>query len=107
MDIGGFIGGRHYSTYPEEVRELQRNGNLDEAEALLLLLVDATEVESKSQQVGVAPWYYEQVAILRAKKKDLEGAIAILERYERQVKAPGTGPQRLAQRLSQLRSKQR
>ena len=59
------------------------------------------------QQVGVAPWYYEQVAILRAKKKDLEGAIAILERYERQVKAPGTGPQRLAQRLSQLRSKQR
>jgi hypothetical protein len=107
MDVPGTIGGRHYSTYPGEVRELKRNGKLDEAEALLLRLVDATEAESKANRWGVAPWYYEQVAIVRAKRKDLDGAIAILERYDRQIKAPGAGPHRLAQRLSQLRSKQR
>lgn len=48
---------------------------------------------------GVAPWYYEQLAIIYRKEKQYRKEVEILERYERQVKAPGAGAQKLANRL--------
>ena len=44
----GFVDGRHYATYAEEVLRLKRAGDLDGAEALLLRLVDATEAETSA-----------------------------------------------------------
>ncbi len=83
----GLVDGRHYTTYTEDVRRLNRIGDYEAAERLLLRLVDATEEEAQAERWGVAPWYYEQLAILYAKKNDAAAELAILERYERQPKA--------------------
>ena len=102
----GFVDGRHYATYAEEVLRLKRAGDLDGAEALLLRLVDATEAETSAWGEGWGvPWYYEQLAIIYRKKKKPADELAILERYERQAKAPGLVPDRLAKRLAGLRAK--
>ncbi len=105
MANAGFVDGKHYTAYVDEVRRLKRSGNLEAAERLLLRLVDATEEESRAEHWGVAPWYYEQLAILYAKKKDFPAAVAILERCERQTKAPGVGSSKLADRLARVRAK--
>lgn len=101
----GLVDGRHYTTYVVEVRRLKREGQLAAAVTLLLRLVEATEDEARAERWGVAPWYYEQLAILYAKKKGLAAELAILERYERQPKAPGVGPSKLAERLASVRAK--
>lgn len=89
MDKPGFVEGKHYTTYVEDVRRLKREGNSAAAERLLLRLVDAIEAEAHANDWGVAPWYYEQLAVMYAKRKDLHAEKGILERYERQIKAPG------------------
>jgi hypothetical protein len=104
MGQSGLVDGRHYTTYVEDVRRLKRIGNQEAAERLLLRLVDATEAEARSERWGVAPWYYEQLAILYARRKDVPAEIGIIERYERQPKAPGVGPAKLAARLARARA---
>jgi hypothetical protein len=102
----GLVNGRHYTSYVDEVRHLKRTGNWHAAETLLLRLVEATEEGARANRWGVAPWYYEQLAILYAKNKDLSHELEILERYERQSKAPGAGPsKKLEERLARLRAK--
>jgi hypothetical protein len=105
MAKSGLVDGRHYTTYVEEVRALKRAGNLEQAATLLLRLVDATEAEARANRWGVAPWYYEQLAIIYAKQKDLASEISILERYERQTKAAGARPSKLGDRLAKLRAR--
>ena len=78
---------------------------MDGAEALLLQLIEATESEARANNWGVAPWYYEQLAIVYAKKKDHEAELKVLERYARERKAPGAKPAKLAQRLERLKKK--
>lgn len=95
----GYVDGKHFTEYVETVRELKRAGRLDEAEALLLKLVDATEAESRAGVGGVAPWYYKQLAIIYRKQTNPDKEVAILQRYEGQEKAPGATPPLLAQRL--------
>lgn len=105
MDTPGFVGGRHFTTYVDEVRRLKRAGQFDEAERLLCRLVEATEADARANRWGVAPWYYEQLAIIYAKRKQPAAELLILERYERQPKAPGVGPSKLAARLTRLRNR--
>lgn len=93
--------GDHYTDYVERVKQLKSEKKNEEAIQLLLKLVDETEKEAESQGHGwgVAPWYYEQLAILYKKEKQHDDEIKILERYKRQPKAPGAGPKKLADRL--------
>ncbi len=105
MSKPGFVDGRHYATYVVEVRRLKRVGDLDGAKELLLRLVDATEAEASARGESWVARYYEQLAIIYRKKKQPADELAILERYERQAKAPGTVPERLANRLAGLRPK--
>lgn len=95
----------HYTDYVERVKQLKAEKRNEEAIKLLLKLVDETEKEVKSQGEGwgVTPWYYEQLAILYQKEKQYDKEVEILERYERQPKAPGAGPQKLADRLIKAR----
>ncbi|MBC7109277.1 MAG: hypothetical protein H5T41_10960 [Methanomassiliicoccales archaeon] len=81
MQGPGFLRGKHYTEYVEEVQNLKRTGRLDEAEKLLLKLVEAVEAEARAQGWGVAPWYYEQLAIIYRKRKDYAAEVAILKRY--------------------------
>ena len=80
----GYIDGKHFTEYVDIVKALKREGRLDEAEKLLLRLVEATEAENRVEGYGVAPWYYEQLAIIYRKQQDYRKEIAILECYVQQ-----------------------
>lgn len=120
---GVLDGGDHYTENVERILELKRDGKNQEAIEVLTRCVDATEAESRKanstsvvddkyswlsegrsgKDWGVAPWYYEQLAILYRKEKQYSKEVEILERYEKQEKAPGVGPQKLAARLVKAR----
>ena len=100
----GFYKGKHFTEHVDKVKSLMRDNRLDDAEKLLLELVNATEREARSDDgLGVAPWYYERLAVLYRKKKDLEAEIAVLERFSRQKHAPGVMPPKLLARLEKLK----
>lgn len=105
MDAPGLVDGRHYTTYVDAVLDLKRRAALEAAEQLLLRLVAATEAEARAEHLGVAPWYYEQLAIIYRKQRAHAKELGILERYEQQAKAPGAGPGQLAARLAKLRQR--
>ena len=98
-------GNGHYTEYVDRVKQLKSEKNHEEAIELLLKLVAQIENEARRGGAGrgVAPWYYEQLAILYRKEKRYEDEVKILERYENQPKAPGVGPQKLAERLMKAR----
>ncbi|PYE30274.1 hypothetical protein DFP83_1207 [Idiomarina fontislapidosi] len=98
---GGSVDGEHYTDSVEQVKQLKREGRNQEAIEVLLRSVYATESESKfaGEGWGVAPWYYEQLAILYRKEKLYHKEVEILERYKSQPKAAGVGPEKLAARL--------
>lgn len=97
----GSVDGEHYTDNVERVKQLKREGKNSEAIAILLESVNATETESilAGEGWGVAPWYYEQLAILYRKEKQYRNEVEILKRYENQPKAPGVGPEKLTIRL--------
>ena len=58
----------------------------------MLKLTAATESEANVDGLGVAPWYYEQLAIIsrpHRKEKRYAEEVAILERYNDQPKGLG------------------
>lgn len=95
----------HYTDFVETVRELKRKGELDEAEALLLQTIEATEAESRNKGWGVAPWYYEQLAIVYRKQKKFDKEQEILERFSQQKHAPGASPPKLLARLQKIQER--
>lgn len=100
----GTVDGIHNTDYVDEVRHLRREGMDEEAERLLLRLVDALEAEAAAEGWGVAPWYCEQLAIIYRKRKDYASEVAILERFSRHKHAPGASPPKLLERLKRARS---
>ncbi|MGE5282728.1 MAG: hypothetical protein ACM3N0_10490 [Chloroflexota bacterium] len=99
----GEVAGKHYSEYASEVKTLRSEGREEEAEKLLWRLVEATESEARVQGCGVAPFYYEQLAISYAKRGECGAEIAVLERFAGQPHAPGVKPPRLLARLQKRR----
>jgi hypothetical protein len=95
----------HFTEHVPRIKWLESNGRSDEAIEVLLKLVDQVEKESRTRHTGVAPWYYEQLAIQYRRKKMFEEELAILERYEKQTKAPGALVKKLADRLAKIRAK--
>lgn len=100
---GGYVNGYHYTEYVDTVKELKRNKKYTEAIDLLLKLVDATEKESKAEGTGVAPYYYEELAVIYRKLARYDDEVKILERYNNQRKAPGKSPSKLAERLKKAK----
>ena len=103
-DKPGCYRGRHYTTYVDEVRGLKRSGRLEAAEKLLLHLVDAVESERQAERMGVAPAYYEELAIIYRKQNNRGKERTTLERFARQQHAPGAKPPQLLERLQRLRA---
>jgi hypothetical protein len=99
----GLYQGRHYSTYVQDIEVLKKNGNPQELESLLIELVNATETESKANGSGVAPAYYNELAILYRKQKDYSKEVSILERFAKQKHAPGAKPAKLLERLKKAK----
>jgi hypothetical protein len=103
----GYINGRHYSTYIPEITSLKQSGDYTGLETLLLEIINATEKESQIDSSGVAPAYYEELAILYRKQKMREKEIAVLERFANQKHARGVKPAQLLERLNKLKEKQK
>lgn len=101
----GFAEGRHFSTFVNDIKDLNKSKEVNEEERILLEMVNATEAESKAKNWGVAPWYYERLAILYKKQKKFDKEIEILERFARQKHAPGAKPLKLLARLAKAREK--
>jgi len=99
----GFYKGKHYTEYVEAITSLKRKGRYDDAESLLLMLLDATEEEDCVEHMGVAPWYYEQLAIIYRKQLRYADEITVLERFAKQRHAPGVQPPKLIERLSKAK----
>ena len=97
------VDGEHFTSYVEQIRQLKREKRHQEAIELLLKTVDVTESEANVDGLGVAPWYYEQLAIIYRKEKRYADEVAILERYDAQPKGPGAKPKVLADRLVKAR----
>jgi hypothetical protein len=93
----------HYTEAVDTIRELKRSDQQEDLEQLLLWCVDATEAESKAQGIGVAPFYYEELAKLYRKQKRHQHEVAILERFALQPHAPGVKPPKLLDRLQRAR----
>ncbi len=98
-DRPGFVRRHHFTEYVDDVKTLRRAAREGEAVRLLLELVDATESEARSENCGVAPWYYEQLAIIYRKAHDYDREVEILERYRDQPHASGAVPNELKARL--------
>lgn len=104
-DKPGYYNGKYYTEYVELVKILKRAGYLDKAETLLLRLIEAVESESAHKNWGVAPWYYEQLAIIYRKTKKPEKESEILERFAHQKIGPGVASQKLLERLEKVRTR--
>ena len=102
-DEPGYLRGRRASEYWSDVKQLERQGRLKEAEELLLELVEVDEREAAVKGLGVVGGYYLRLAIIYRKQQRYEDEIAILERFARQEHAPGVGPPRLLKRLEKAR----
>ena len=61
INKSGYYNGRHYTTYVDDVNRLKKSEQMEEAERLLFRLVQATEDENNIENLGVAPWYYEEL----------------------------------------------
>ncbi len=83
--------------------DLEREGKLGEAKELCYKMVEKTEKEADIMQWGVAPFAYYRIAIICRKEKNYQEEVEILERYDRQVKAPGSMPEQLAKRLNRAK----
>lgn len=101
----GTVRGRHFTQWVETVKGLRRRDEEEAAEELLLALIDATEAEDRVEGMGVAPWYYEQLAISYRKRGQAEKEVAVLERYAAQRHAPGVKPPKLLRRLETARKR--
>ncbi len=82
----------------EAIKEHKRNEQYDAALAIL----DKCIMVEESHRGGVAPWFYEQAAIIYRKNGDHDAEIAVLRRFADQPHAPGALPPKLLARLSKL-----
>ena len=98
----GLVNGKHYTEYVDAVKKLKRQGELDKAETLLLQLLAAVEGEALAENWIVAPWYYEQLAIIYRKQKDETKELEILKRFTNQKHEEGHP---LVDRLRKLEAK--
>ncbi len=99
----GYYNGRHFTTYVREVKELKKKGDWEKAENLLLELVAATEADNAATGMGVAPWYYEELAKIYRRRRQYDKEVKILERFAAQRHAPGVTPPKLLTRLERAR----
>ena len=75
----------------ERIEMLKRSGGYSAALDLLQAEIESQERVSVEQKCGVAPWYYEQAAIIHRKLNDPNAEIAILERFAQQRHAQELG----------------
>jgi hypothetical protein len=77
----GIYRGRHYTEYVEQIKQLKRDGHLDEAAVTLRALLPVVFGEAAEEGSTPAPWYSEQLAIVETKRSNLAGAVEACDGY--------------------------
>ncbi|WEV47443.1 hypothetical protein OZX62_04030 [Bifidobacterium sp. ESL0690] len=77
----GTIQGIHYLETVEPIKQLKREGRLDEALRLCYIAIEGSEKEAKATGREPAPWHTEQAAIILRKLKRLDEEEAVLRRW--------------------------
>lgn len=97
----GMVGRYHYLETVELIKQLKREGRLEEALALCYAAIEAAEADRGDREP--APWYTEQAAIIHRKRGDHAEEVAVLERWLRACPPDLRSGSRLQQRLDKLR----
>jgi hypothetical protein len=75
----GMVDGVHYLELIEPIKQLKRDGRLDEALVLCYKAIQGAERNAGGREP--APWYTEQAAIIHRKLKQKDEEIAVLKRW--------------------------
>lgn len=97
--------GAHCTEWVGTVKQLCRDGNVDATERILLGCVAATQAGSSADDLSVAPWDYEQLAILYPSDGRDQDEVAVLESFAKQRHAASVKPRRLLERLDKARER--
>jgi hypothetical protein len=96
----GMVDGVHYLELVEPIKQLKREGRLNEALVLCYKAIEAAERDRDGREP--APWYTEQAAIVHRKLGQKEEEIAVLKRWLNSTPKSRRGGSRIAERLAKL-----
>lgn len=96
----GMVGGYHFLETVEPIKQLKREGRLEEALALCYGAINAAEHDREGREP--APWYTEQAAIIHRKRGEHDKELEVLQRWVRLCPAERRAGHRLTQRLAKL-----
>jgi hypothetical protein len=96
----GMVDGVHYLELVEPIKQLKRDGRLDEALVLCYKAIAAAEGDAGGHEP--APWYTEQAAIVHRKLTQKDEEIAVLKRWLAKCPKAHRNGSRIAERLAKL-----
>jgi len=96
----GMVNGVHFLELVEPIKQLKREGRLDEALVLCHAAIEGAERERENREP--APWYTEQAAIVHRKLGQHDEEVAVLRRWLRACPVERRAGSRIQQRLTKL-----
>jgi tetratricopeptide (TPR) repeat protein len=99
----GMVDGVHYLELVEPIKQLKREGRLEEALALCYKAIEAAEGDAPGDMP--APWYTEQSAIVHRKLGQKDEEIAVLKRWLDRCPHAHRANSSIAERLGKLEAK--
>lgn len=105
--VGMLLAGQPLWDWLAHAQELERAGQLDEALAVVEVLIEAAEQEAQTSGREPAPAYTNRAAIIHRKRRDYAAEVAVLERWDRACppdrRGPGATQVKLLKRLDRAR----
>jgi hypothetical protein len=96
----GMVDGVHYLELVEPIKQLKRDGRLEEALVLCYKAITAAEGDAGGREP--APWYTEQAAIVHRKLSQKDEEVAVLKRWLAKCPKAHRDVSQIAQRLAKL-----
>lgn len=97
----GMVNGVHYLELVEPIKQLKRDGRLEEALSLCHAAIEAAEGDRGGREP--APWYTEQAAIIHRKLGQRDEEIAVLTRWMAAAPPERREGSRIATRLAKIK----
>jgi len=99
----GLVGRYHYLETAEPIKQLKREGRLQEALVLCYGAIEGAERDRQGREP--APWYTEQAAIIHRKLGDRDAEIAVLERWMLACPPSRREGSKVAERLAKVKGR--
>lgn len=96
----GLVGAHHYLETVEPIKQLKREGRLEEALALCYGAIDGAERDRDGREP--APWYTEQAAIIHRKRGEHDQEVAVLQRWLRMCPPDRRAGSKIQERLDKM-----